>query len=97
VGALEHRSLFDVQLEERGGQTAVLGTRVAAGAGAFLVAEGDDRKREGGTRRHLECRDHSERPVEASAVRDRVEVRTDPESRVAAAADRVSRAVRLDL
>src|SRR5262249_14946703 len=97
AGALEHRPLLDVQLEEGARQPAVLDAGGAAGTRPVLVAKGDDAERDVGTRGGLERGDDAERPVEATAVRDRVEVRAKPERRVAAPADRVARAVDLDV
>src|SRR5581483_1410369 len=96
-GALEHRPLLDVELEEGTRERGRRDARAAAHAASLLVAERDDRQRRVGALRHLDRRDDAERTVEAAAVRDGVEVRADPQAAVAAAPEEVPGGVRLDL
>src|SRR6185369_13076283 len=73
AGALEHRALLHVQLEERRRQATRGGAGAAPGAAALLVTERDDREREPGMAgRDLDPGDDAERAVEAAAVRDGV-------------------------
>ncbi len=77
----EHRALLDVHLEERGGQRRAAGhERAAADAADLLAAEDDDRARARPLDR-VDRRHDAERAVEAAAVRDAVEVRSDPDPR----------------
>jgi hypothetical protein len=96
--ALEHRPLLDVQLEEDGRELdPARAERAAADAADLLAPERDDRP---GARPldGLEPRDDAECAVEASAPRDAVQVRPDPDARCdGRAAEQVPRRVRLHL
>src|SRR5262245_60131445 len=75
----EHRSLLDVELEEGARKRAACGDeRAAPDAPDLLAAEDDDRPGTDALDR-LDRSHDSERAVEASAARNRVQVRSDPD------------------
>jgi hypothetical protein len=75
-------ALLDVHLEEGIGEAAPLHACMAADAADLLAAEDHDSAAAGALDR-LDRGDDSERPVELSALRDRVQVRARPDFRCA--------------
>ena len=93
--ALEHGPLLDVQLDE---SVRELRERLAPHRAGLLGTEGDHSdRRVTQTLRDLDSRQHSQHAVVPAPVRNRVEMRTGPDERVAAAPDQVPGFVDLDV
>jgi len=92
---LEHRTLLDVHLEKASGELAALDERRTPHAAALLVSKGDHCPGTD-TFDRLDSRHDAECAVELAAVRNRVEVRSCPDTGLAEAADQVLRVVDFD-
>ena len=101
----EARPLLVVELEPGAGKSAASDPSVRADAAPLLLAERDDAERPSSPPEpfgRLQRSEYAERPVEAAALRHRVEVRARPDFRklrlqTGEAADEVAVAVDLDL